>query len=270
MTQPRYQTLGHDSIQYHFFCEGKLFAFRIFRTDSLEHHSAWIFDGKLREVLSSAAPVIQSGKSHIDVSCPTVSLSADGRQGALAVRAGGADDGFTASFSVRSSYKWNYAAVEAGEDVEHQPNLDCVVTYRGRPLKGIGYHKRYYWHKPPRYWGYRFLHGVLEDGTTVIWTADAMFGTSKYDYFKVLDGATGKLIQSGPNDSAHKQNQMFGIIDGKRHEAFFTEQGVWDTILRSSTMDSHMRQRAGTFEYRVDGQARKGCALTEYCFGSLG
>jgi len=271
MKQPRYQTVGHDSIQYHFFCEGRLFAMRVFRTDTLEHHSAWIFeDGRAREVLSSSASITQSDADRLDISCPTMSLTADGRNGKLAIRAGQAADAFSAVFTVRNSYRWTYDAVIPGEDVEHQPNLDCEVNYCGRALEGLGYHKRYYWHKPPRYWGYRFLHGVLDDNQTVIWTADAMFGTSKYDYFKVLDGATGKLIHSGPNNSAHKQNQMFGYIDGRRHEILFTEQGIWDTILRSPAMDSHMRQQVGTIEYVVEGTKRRGVALTEYCFGTLG
>jgi len=271
MTQPRYQTVGHDSIQYHFFCEGLVFAARVFRTNTLEHHSAWIFEGgQVREILHALTALTQSPSDHLDITCPAFGIWADGSQGALRVDAGVRDDRFAVAFTVRHRYRWVYDAAIAGEDVDHQPDLDCVVTYRGRALRGIGYHKRYFWHRPPTHWGYRFLHGVTDDGSKVVWTADAIFGTSKYDYFKVLDRVTGSLLQSDPEHSAHKQNCIFAFISGERHETIFHEAGAWNVFLRSSAMDSHLQQRSGTFEYRVGDQTWRGQALTESCFGSLG
>ncbi|MDX2266315.1 MAG: hypothetical protein NW215_15245 [Hyphomicrobiales bacterium] len=265
----RYQTVGHDSIQYHAFCDGKVFAVRIFRTDTLEHHSAWIYDNGIREVVSSVAPILQSGAPYLDVSCPTLMISAPG-DGCLSVRAGQAGDEFDIEFKCKASFEWRYDAVERQESVLHQPNLDCRIRYQGREFAGVGYHKRYYWKNPPRYWGYRFLHGVLEDDGTVIWTADAVFGVNKYDYFKILNGATGELLEADPNTCAHKAEAMFGVIGAERHEVKFTAEAVWEKRLLSSGMDSHMRQCAGAFTHNSAGVTRRGAALTEYCFGTLG
>ncbi|MBC8048946.1 MAG: hypothetical protein H7X92_02230 [Chitinophagales bacterium] len=265
----RYQTAGHDSIQYHVFCEGKVFAVRIFRTDTLEHHSAWIYEGGMREVVSSQAPIVQSGDSYLDVTCPTLMISAQA-EGVIGVKAGRAEDAFEIFFKTKASFEWSYDAVAAQESVLHHPNLDCMVRYQGRELAGVGYHKRYYWKNPPRYWGYRFLHGVFEDNATVIWTADAVFGFSKYDYFKILNGATGELLQADSDTCAHKADMIFGMIGGERNEVTFMPSGAWDKRLRSSSMDSHMRQCVGAFTLTAGSLERKGVAITEYCFGTLG
>ncbi len=265
MKQPVYPAGSHDSIQYHFFCEDKLFAMRIFRTDSLEHHSAWIFDGTARTVLASVAPIRQAPGDHLDVAADTMRLEAGDAGGRIGVRGPVAEDAFEVEFAVGRTLRWS----DTLEEVIHQPNLDCVVTYRGRRLQGTGYSKRYAWGQPPRYWGYRFLQGFLGDRKTSIWTADALFGTNKYDYFKVL-AADGSLFEV-PNDStAHKQNTMFGYTGGIRHEARFEELGAWNQILKSDRMDSHLQQRYGIVRYFDGTTTREGVAITEYCFGTLG
>ncbi|MDZ4789956.1 MAG: hypothetical protein SGJ17_01935 [Hyphomicrobiales bacterium] len=267
--QLRYQTKGHDSIQYHVFCGDKVFALRIFRTDTLEHHSAWIYDGGMREALSSEAPITQTDASYFDVACPTLSIYAQLEGGFIAVKAERIENAFEIIFKTKASYEWAYDALDAQESVLHQPNLDCVVRYQGRDYQGVGYHKRYYWRNPPRYWGYRFLHGVLGDNE-IVWTADAVFGLSKYDYFKMLDSVSGVLMEADRNSCAHKDNLMFGEIGGRRHELTFDALGSWEKALRSSAMDSHMRQQAGTFTHVVGDERQSGVALTEYCFGTLG
>ena len=265
MKQPPYPAGSHDSIQYHFFCDDKLFAVRIFRTDSLEHHSAWVFDDGARTVLSSDAPIRQADREYLDVAAETMRIEADDTSGRITVHGAVADDAFAVEFKPGRTLRWS----DTLEHVMHQPDIACVVSYRGRRLAGVGYSKRYAWAEPPRYWGYRFLQGFLGDRTTSIWTADAVFGLNKYDYFKVLS-ADGSLFEA-PNDrTAHKQNTMFAYANGVRHEARFEELASWDQILKSERMDSHLRQRYGRVRY-FDGKAeREGVAITEYCFGTLG
>lgn len=265
-----YQTVGHDSIQYHVFAEGLIFAARIFRTDSLEHHSAWIYDGHVREVISSSAPFTQSDSPFLDVAAPSMRIVANENEGQLTVRGENIADSFELRFKVRHRYQWSYDAEATGEHVLHLPDLDCEVAYQGRTLRGTGYHKRYHWRTPPRYWGYRFLHSVMDDGIAVVWTADAMFGTRKYDYFKVLDLTTGHLLEAAPETCAHKQNLIFGEIGTEKHRVEFVEAGAWNTVLRSSAMDSHMQQRAGRIRYMAGPLRLSGTAITEYCFGTLG
>ena len=264
MKQPIYPTGSHDSIQYHVFCDEKLFAMRIFRTDTLEHHSAWIFDGTARTVLSSEAVITQAGSGHLDVTADMMRLVAGEAAGQIVVRSP-AEDGFEIDFKVGRTFRWS----DTLEEVMHQPDLDCIVKYRGETFRGPGYCKRYSWAQPPQYWGYRFLQGFVDDRETSIWTADAVFGLNKYDYFKVLS-AGGGLVEASKDGSAHKQDSMFGYVDGVRHQADFEELGAWDQILRSPKMDSHLRQRYGRVRYFDGAVERTGVALTEYCFGTLG
>jgi hypothetical protein len=265
MQQPTYPAGSHDSLQYHFFCEDKLFAARIFRTDTLEHHSAWVFDGTARAILASEARIIQSGASYLDVSAKTLQMRSDDAKGRLVVKATDEADSFEVDFTLGKTFSWS----DTLNVVIHQPTLECVGRFKGREYSGRGYCKRYNWQEPPHYWGYRFLQGFVDGGSTAIWTADAVFGENKYDYFKVL-AANGNLLEIDSNSCAHKQNSMFGYVDGIRHQAEFEELGVWNQILKSKGMDSHLQQRYGRVRY-FDGKTyRQGIAMTEYCFGTLG
>jgi hypothetical protein len=269
LKQPAYPAGSHDSIQYHFFCEDKLFAMRIFRSDSLEQTSAWIFDGTAKAVLASDSKITQSDAGHLDVSSQEMTLAAGEDAGRITIVSEKAEGSFEVEFTLGKTLNWGYNAQDVGEDVFHQPDLACVVTYRGKKMVGRGYCKRYYWQNPPRYWGYRFLQGFIDDRKTSIWTADAMFGTSKYEYFKLL-GQDGTLLELPTDTCAHKQNLMFGYLDGVRHEAIFEELGAWNQTLKSSSMDSHMQQRYGKVTYFDGNNVRTGVAITEYCFGTLG
>lgn len=265
MKQPPYPAGSHDSIQYHFFCDDKLFAARIFRTDTLENTSAWIFDGSARSILDDGTPIKQSSSDHLDVTAATISMNAGEGEGRLSIRGAKPEDSFEVEFTSGKEFRWS----DTLEDVLHQPDLRCVVKYKGKLLAGRGYCKRYAWAKPPHYWGYRFLQGFLDDRETAIWTADAVFGENKYDYFKIVS-RDGTLLEAPKESCAHKQNTMFGYRDGVRHQADFEELGVWNHILKSSGMDSHLQQRYGKVRY-FDGQNyHEGVAITEYCFGTLG
>jgi hypothetical protein len=265
LKQQTYPAGSHDSIQYHFFCDDKLFAVRIFKTDSLEHHSAWLYDGSARTVLTSKAPIRQADREYLDVSADMLRIEAGDTAGRIAVHGAASDDAFAVEFKPGRTLRWS----DTLEQVVHQPNIDCVVSYRGQRLPGVGYSKRYAWAAPPRYWGYRFLQGFLDDRRTSIWTADAIFGLNKYDYFKVL-AADGSLFEAPKHSTAHKQNLMFAYVEGTRHEARFEEIAVWDQILDSAQMDSHLRQRYGRVRYFDGKREREGVAITEYCFGTLG
>jgi hypothetical protein len=252
-------------VQYHFFCEDKLFAIRVFRTETLEHHSAWIFDGGVRTILTTAAPVRQAACEHLDVSSDALRMEAQDVGGRISLRGSSSVDVLQLEFTVGRTLRWS----DTLEEVIHQPDLRCEVHYHGRRYAGVGYCKRYAWAEPPHYWGYRFLQGFLDDRRTSIWTADAVFGTNKYDYFKVL-APDGSLVELAGDSTAHKQNIMFGYASGIRHEARFEELGEWNQVLKSGGMDSHLRQRYGVVTYFDGHSTRKGVAISEYCFGTLG
>src|SRR5690625_5607351 len=86
MKQPVYPAGSHDSLQYHFFCGSKLFAMRVFRADSIEHCSAWVFDGTVINVLSSESAITQSKSDHLDLSSENMRVEANSSGGNLSIR----------------------------------------------------------------------------------------------------------------------------------------------------------------------------------------
>ena len=82
------------------------------------------------------------------------------------------------------------------DNVIHRPDLRATAKINGKVLEGTGYSKRYYG-LYPRFWGYRFYHGVttdVVDGASHFWTADAAFGDNKYNYWKVLGPEDGAAL----------------------------------------------------------------------------
>jgi len=72
--------------------------------------------------------------------------------------------------------------------VIHRPDLSAKVKLDGQQFDAVGYSKRYFGDYP-EHWGYRFIHGTFPGmGHKFLWTADATFGDSKYNYFKLVDG----------------------------------------------------------------------------------
>ena len=64
----------HESLQYHALCNDKAFAVRVFWTGSLWHHSAWVYDGGVEQLLNSAAPLTQSDAAYTDLHGPEFEL----------------------------------------------------------------------------------------------------------------------------------------------------------------------------------------------------
>ena len=55
MAGPAFGFYEHDSLQYHFFSENIVFSLRLFHTNTLDHASAWLYDGKkLNEIYKSS------------------------------------------------------------------------------------------------------------------------------------------------------------------------------------------------------------------------
>jgi len=150
----------------------------------------------------------------------------------------------------------------------HQTHLEGEVSYGGQTYAGVGYCKRYWWNENIEYWGYRFVQGVSESGKYMIWTADATFGNMKYAYFKISQ-PDGRLAVAAEKDSAHRDDAAFGVVEGVPYEIRLSEIGVWETVLRSCTMDSKMRQRFCKMTVAHGGQIDTVYALNETCFGTI-
>ena len=251
----------HDSLQYHAFCEDKVFAARVFWTRSLWHHSAWVYDGDVAELVNSAEPLNQSTAPYADLSGPDFVLSAPDE--AVSIRAG--DE---LSMTLRPRHTM-YGPSAIGPGLHH-PDMEAEVSYRGRSLRGLAYCKRYDFRGDPvGYWGYRFVQGTVDDHSWSLWTAQATFGFHNHSYFRVID-ADGVVHEADMPDSCHRDNHAYGVVDGERFDVELEELGVWDTVLRSSAMDSLMRQRFCRMTVHRGAGSETGYAINEFCSGTLG
>ena len=250
----------HDSLQYHAFCEDKVFAARVFWTRSLWHHSVWVYDGGVAELVNSAQPLEQGDAPHADLRGPDFVLSAPDE--AVSIRAG---DALSMTLTPRHTMQ-GPSAIGPGL---HHPDMQAEVNYRGRRLQGLAYCKRYDFRGDPvEYWGYRFVEGTLDDHSWSIWSAQATFGFHNHSYFRVI-GADGVVHEADVPDSCHRDDHCYGVVDGEHYDVALEELGVWDTVLRSTEMDSRLRQRFCRMTVNRGGDSKTGYAINEFCSGTL-
>jgi hypothetical protein len=261
--QPQFGRGCHDGVQYHFFCGDKFFSVRVVETRSLRHHSAWLFDGGTREIVNSSEPLDRSGEDHLDLRGARFEVAADEAGGSVRVRSEGARPVFEVTFTSPVTFKWPFPKGAA----THQPLLQSQVTYDGRTYSGLGYCKRYWYDEDIGYWGWRFIQGEADQRRYMLWTADATFGHWKYDYFKIAR-PDGRLAAAGPLESFHRDDAAYGVIAGTRYEVRIEEIGVWETVLRSSLMETKLRQRFCRMTVTHDGTVDTGLALNETGFGT--
>ena len=250
----------HESLQYHALCNDKAFAVRVFWTGSLWHHSAWVYDGGVEQLLNSAAPLTQSDAAYTDLHGPEFELSAP--DPAVSIRVGS-----QLSLSLVPNHTM-YGPSPIGPGLHH-PDMSATITYLGETFRGLAYCKRYHFQgEPIRYWGYRFVHGTVDDYKWSLWTADATFGFSKHAYFRTID-TDGRVLEAGPRDSCHRDDHCYGEIDGTKYDVELESLGVWDTVLRSPEMDTQLRQRFCRMTVHREGRSESGYAIHELCSGTL-
>jgi len=262
----------HDSLQYHFFFPGYFIAGRVFHTHSLQQHSAWMYNtatGETTELFDPCySPMVQrQGESTLDLESEELSIVDNSKKGLLVAK----KHGISVSFEQRNISSWEVA--ESKDIVIHRPDLLCKVEMNGKVLEGTGYSKRYHG-LYPRFWGYCFIHGVVEneDGSTSpFWTADAHFGDRKYDYFKMLL-PSGGLLASKSSETWQQRSKSYAIVDGDRYEVSLQPLASWDLLIggQGHAMESHMQNRYCNVELTSGGYVRRGVAYNERCFGTLG
>jgi len=266
LIQPTFGNGHHDILQYHVFSEGKYFAARVFWTESLWHHSAWVYDGEVRELWNDETPLEQSDADYLDIAASGFSMLVPDERGVVRVEPEAVDDQLEMRIKARNTLEWTFP--HGGPPTIHQPNLDCEVDYQGKTYRGIGYMKRYHFEDRVSHWGYRFIHATVDDQSWALWSADATFNLNKYAYFKVV-GGNGDVHEANLEDSAHRDDAVYGVVDGVRYKVEMEEIGTWDTPLKSDDMDSMMTQRFCRSTIRRGDSVETGYAVNELCFGTL-
>jgi len=182
------------------------------------------------------------------------------------------------SFRNRHLFSWLPGGQDANA-VIHRPDLEHTITYKGQTHTGRGYSKRYFGHYGP-HWGYRFIQSSwLGDCSKFLWTADATFrlgdGEAKYNYFKLLDGATGDLTQADSRDTYQQDSEAFADIAGEKYVASITPLAEWMHDYKAGETNSRMQLRYCKIRLsrsllKGGKEELEGYALNERCFGVLG
>ena len=257
----------HDGTQYNFFAGDKVFSVRVIASRNIHHHSAWLYDGGVREVVLSDAPMEQSGRDCLDLAAERFRIWSDDERGGMSVSDGGSEPVFDISFRTPITFDWNTPGDGA---VIHQPLIQADISYRGETLPGIGYCKRFWFYRDTDYLAWRFIEGELGGGRSMLWTADGNFGGDyrKYDYFKIAC-ADGRLVQAGDTDSWHRDDAAYASIEGESYEASIEGLGTWSTVIRGEDTQLMLRQRFCRLTLRHGGRSEEGYAINETGTGAL-
>lgn len=265
-------------LQYHLFFEDFFVQARVFLTPTLEEHSLWIFDhadGRVVELVNSSERLRQGSGEFLDVTGPNLSIQDGPGGGALQFSSKDGQTEMQAKWVNKHVYSWLPAGITSDDEaVIHRPDLEVTLTYKGVERTGRGYSKRYFGEYGP-HWGYRFIQSSWLGGQKFLWTADATFrlgnGEAKYNYFKLLDGKSGELIQAQSEDTYQQDCAGYAYIDGEKYEAHVTPLGEWLHDYKSAETNSRMQLRYCKIRLVPGkGEVLEGYALNERCFGTLG
>lgn len=269
---------SHDTWQFHFYCSEleRFFTVRLWVSNSVRQAWAWTAD------LDGGADMIAYSRSCMFSTTGQSTIARDESKGLkfvfeesdktthagiLTVSSSGTE-AIQISFKPRATFFWNVPGKTQG--VFHFPNLTATISYAGKEVHAFGYCKRY-WGDYDGPWGYQFIQGIAADEKMSFWTADATFGDDEYNYFKVLNGETGELIQAEKTDTYHNNQRAFWRpLEGPTMEAELSECAKTEFFLTSDKQHSKLVERFGRVELKKDGKTVfKGFGFNEICFGTV-
>jgi len=253
----------HDSLQYHAIAGEHVFAARVFWTGSVWHHSMWLYDDGVHEVVNSTAPLAQSSAEFADLTGERFKLHAP--DDAVTIEASGERD-VSMVLVPRASFD---GPSPIGPGLHH-PNMRVEICYDGKQLAGDGYCKRYDFRgEPIGYWGYRFVQGFSSERDWAVWTADATFGLEKHAYFRTIEG-DDDVTMAADHQSCHRDDHAYGVLEAVDVDVELEQLGLWESRIHSAEMDSLMTQRFCRMTVSAAGRVESGFAINELCFGTLG
>jgi len=273
---PRWPAGWHDHLQYHLFFDGLFVQARVFLTPSLEEHSVWVFDhsvGRVEELLNSSEKLVQNPASpSLELQGSRLHIQDGTGGGSISLKDAAGQPELDVKFENRHVFSW-LPAGQGSDAVIHRPNLEVTLDYKGKTLRGRGYSKRYFGEYGP-HWGYRFIQSSWLDGHKFLWTADATFrlgnGEAKYNYFKLLDGTSGELLQAESKDTYQVDCAGYAEIGGEKYAAVIEPLGEWMHDYKAGDTNSRMQLRYCKLTLKLPGgKELEGYALNERCFGVL-
>lgn len=279
----RFPLGSHDSWQFHFYSDvlKRFFSIRYWASNSVRQAWAWTVDhqGAKQECLaySDAAEFVFDGQNTTYAKSSSfefgfTELSSTTHEGKLSLRSIDGVEILHIDFNPGTTYFWHVPGQNDG--VFHFPDIMATITFEGQTVSAVGYCKRY-WGDYDGPWGYQFIQGSSEDKSKFFWTADATFGDDEYNYFKVHDGASKRLIaEANKLDTWHNNQRAFWRpADSSGMEVELTPIGKMEFHLKSDSQYSKLVERFGPVQLRNrdDGSIIfNGFGFNEICFGTVG
>ena len=256
----------HDGTQYNFFADDKVFSVRVIESKDLHHHSAWLFDGGVKEVVVSDQPMIAVGDTHLNLEAPQFCVESDDEQGSMSVESEDGQRVFEINFKTPFAYDWGTPR----GSVIHQPLIRATIGYQGENYDAIGYCKRYWFYEDTDYLAWRFVEGSVDTGRYMVWTADGNFGGDyqKYDYFKIAY-ANGRFAQAGDTNSFHRDDVVYADVEGDEYEVRIEGLGTWTTVVQGAETRLMLRQRFCKMKVVHGDQVDEGYAINETGVGAI-
>ena len=257
----------HDGTQYNFFLDDKVFSVRLIESLGLHHHSAWLYDDGIVEVVNGATPMEKTGDACLNVENEQFKIRSDDETGSMQVLSDELELVFQVDFTTPLTYDWG---TPLGAAVIHQPLIHANVTYQGNTFESIGYCKRFWFYEETDFFAWRFIEGEVGGGRYMVWTADGNFGGdyNKYDYFKIAN-PNGNIIQAGDNDCYHRDDGAYATIDGVDYEVAIEGLGTWSTVVRGDETLLKLRQRFCRMKVKHAGTVEEGYAINETGVGAI-
>ena len=257
----------HDGTQYNFFAEDKVFSVRVIDSKDLHHHSAWLFDAEVKEIVLNDQPMAAIGETHLNLTAEQFSIECDDAEGSISASSKNGERVFEVTFKTPFTYNWG---TPRGASVIHQPLIRATVSYRGERYDAIGYCKRYWFYEDTDFLAWRFVEGSVDAGRYMVWTADGNFGGDyqKYDYFK-LAYANGRIAQAGDNNSFHRDDAVHATVEGEDYEVQIEGLGTWTTVLHGEETRLMLRQRFCKMRVVHGDQVDEGYAINETGVGAI-
>ena len=257
----------HDGTQYNFFAEDKVFSVRVIESKDLHHHSVWLFDGGVQEIVVSDQPMDSIGDTHLNLEASQFSVTSDDEQGEISARSRDGERLFEVDFKTPFTYDWG---TPRGASVIHQPLIRATINYQDQSYDAIGYCKRYWFYDDTDYLAWRFVEGTVDAGRYMVWSADGNFGGDyqKYDYFKMAY-ANGRFSQAGDKNSFHRDDVVYADVEGEDYEVQIEGLGTWTTVVKGEETRLMLRQRFCKMKVVHGDQVDEGYAINETGVGAI-
>ena len=257
----------HDGTQYNFLPRIKFSSVRLIESQGLHHHSAWLYDDAIEEVVNGTTPMDKVGDDCLEVENERFKIRSDDETGSMSAFTEDSELVFQVDFNTPLTFDWG---TPLGAAVIHQPLIRANVTYKGSTCESIGYCKRFWFYEETDFLAWRFIEGEVGGGQYMLWTADGNFGGdyNKYDYFKIAN-PNGNIVQAGDNESYHRDNGAYATIDGVKYEVEIEGLGTWSTVLHGDETLLKLRQRFCKLKVMHDGKVEVGYAINETGVGAI-